>query len=411
MKILIVEDQLIDGGSHHLGQVSDIARCARAAFGAIVDILVNKTASKEAASLSGAVPCLRGVSPGRATAGIKGLLRPLQLALRTLLNAVTLLRWVMRHGPYDLVLVPTGWTAHVVSLMPAAIFAKRSIGRICIQFLCCWDVRSVKGRVSLTLTRCLLRCLRWLHPDLVLFGQTHAVCEEIRGQSDLSVEWMPDIAAEGSLANETLQREQKRSKRSGNLVDRPIVFGSYGFARHEQGSDLLQEAVARFLETDPHANVRFHIYWPNEGFLVDGKHIDANTVLEATGKVVFYRSKVSKEDTLRLMEETDWILLPYRKDSYAKRSSLLATDAICLGLPGIFTEGTFLQFLFEEYGAGFSIKDADVDGIVAAIRKAVADAERYGERARQKRDKAKEVFSAERFCSRLLRDLHERGNR
>lgn len=401
MKILIVEDQLIDGGSHHLGQIGDLVRFARSKWGATVDVLANNKASSEALSELAALPCLSGVSRGRARGVMRGVEKLFVLPFRVLRNAAVISKRLVAGGPYDVLLVPTAWTPHVVSLLLVRMFAGSQTPCICMQFLCCWDASSARGQAELTGIRLLLKGFRFFHPRLVLFGQTPGVCEDLRGKGDLRVEWMPDVAAEAALASTT--EEPTKNLSADRSQAEPIVFGFYGFARHEQGVDVLQDAVALFLSRNPQANVIFNIFWPSGDFaLPDGRLIGPRGDLENTGKVVFFRKPVSPEDTLNLLRRTDWVLAPYRKASYAKRSSLLATNALCLGIRAIYTEGTFLQSLYEDFGVGIIVPDGDVEALAQAIERAVVTCDEGRRDAEARRQRALKFFSADRFWSAVL---------
>ena len=307
-------------------------------------------------------------------------------------NAWVLVQDLKRHGPRDIILVPTAWIPHVLCLFPAAIFCRKQALAIRMQFLCRWDPAQRRARVELMILRRLLIALVSIHPDVRMFGQTPLVCEDIKGRSSLDVKWMPEPAHPVAIGP---ARTRSRSTR-------PLIFGSYGFARHEQGTDILQDAVRRFIENGSDGASVFRILWPCGEFkLPNGKWIGPDRNLETSGRVVFFREVLSKNDSIRLLEDTDWVVLPYRSADYRRRSSLLALDAICRGIPAIYTKGTFLEELFLQYGAGIGIPDGDVGALADAFKHAISDDLIFGRLAEERAEAARAAFSPKEFWRRM----------
>ncbi|MDL5047207.1 glycosyltransferase [Oscillatoria amoena NRMC-F 0135] len=313
--------------------------------------------------------------------------------VHTIKNAIALSSFLRDQSTYDLLLIPTTWTPHVLMLLPLMVFRKDKVKAIRLQFLCCWDVNSIKSRCALRILRIILICANCIHKDIGLFGQTLLVCDDIKGDSALNVTWMPDVA----------HPVEKTYKKKIYQSDQPLLFGFYGFARHEQGSDILQEAIKEFLKENSDLNVQFHIFWSSGGFYTPtGLWVEPDITLEKTGKVNFYREFISDDQYLSLLGKTDWIILPYLKESYQRRSSRVAVDAIIRGIPAIYTQETFLEELFSKYGEGIALSNNQAFDLAKALHDAYYHYSGRKSQPIQKKMNHLEVFTPEYFWKKLF---------
>ena len=67
------------------------------------------------------------------------------------------------------------------------------------------------------------------------------------------------------------------------------------------------------------------------------------------------------------------MVLPYRRLMYQSRSSAVAVEAACSGIPMIYTADSWLSDFVAEQGAGIAVADGDVAGLARAILAMAAD--------------------------------------
>ena len=180
------------------------------------------------------------------------------------------------------------------------------------------------------------------------------------------------------------------------------VFGSFGFARHEQGSDLLQSAVRGFLAQHPETSAKFLIRWTHDFLGADGALIRRDPVLLNDPRVEFLGSANSTDEYARQFARADALVLPYRLSSYRDRGSRVAAEAAMLGVPMIYARGTWLEELVTHCGAGVDFRDEDVDDLVRAMGEMAANLDQHRAAARANAQKAREYFSPGRFVRRLF---------
>lgn len=391
--VMIVEEQLVGLSGHHFGQLADLTKNARQC-GVVPSVLCGRTAPPEVSSELDARPVLDGLSPGSTVPLFRGRSGALCAVLLGILrNALTLIHQLGQQPRATLLLLPTAWIPHIAMLILVAAVSRSRISGVRVQFLSRWDPTRLRSRVDLRIVRFLLLILNRLHHDVRIYGQTPLVCADIRGNSSLNVEWLP---------------EPSHSVRSdlGTALGCPAettVFGSYGFARHEQGTDLLQSAIRILHERDPSFDASFRIVWPCGNFNApDGSVISPDLRLQESGKVNFFQNILKKNEILELLESTDWIVLPYRMSDYRRRSSLLAVDAICRGIPAIYTSGTFLEELFTRFGAGIPVSDSNAYELAIAIERAKRESPMFKAEAKSRADSARRFFSVKEFWQRVL---------
>jgi glycosyltransferase involved in cell wall biosynthesis len=386
-RILIVEEQLQDGFSHHLEYLQDLVDDARK-NGSRVKVLCNRRASAEVTRALEANPVLFGVSnsslqhfPARRRkrwAMLSGIIR----------NGWTIFCEIIANPPYDLILVPTAWYPHVLSIFPSMLICRRKMRRVAMQFLCQWNMTSRRSSRQLAWLRFLLRALQRWHPNVYYFAQTEAAKEDLQEFVGPRVEYAPDVAH--SVEGEPKARPLNPAGH--------VVFGFLGFARYEQGSDVLLDAIRILLSDQPETKATFHVFWSTTGFKTpEGRWIELDPELERSGKVIFYRSFMPREKRLALLEQLDWVILPYRVHPYAKRSSQVAIDAATRGIPAVYTKGTNQEVTFSQFGVGLGIADGAPKDLSRTILKACRENAAFQELARQKAPLARSAFSPSAF--------------
>ncbi len=164
----------------------------------------------------------------------------------------------------------------------------------------------------------------------------------------------------------------------------PITFTITcpGFARHEKGTDLFQEAIRILLARPDADDFRFVLQWPEPFAMPDGTMLGPDPSLVEDPRVEFLNQNLNSEEYASLLARTDLIVLPYRRKSYHHRVSRVAIEAEKMGIPIIYTEGTWSGEVADLSGCGVQIAEERPDSVADAIVKAVAEFPFLKEKAR-----------------------------
>jgi hypothetical protein len=182
---------------------------------------------------------------------------------------------------------------------------------------------------------------------------------------------------------------------------KPVVFGFYGFARHEQGVDVLMRAL-EILKDQGEVDAEFRIVWPKAFQMPDGAWIDREMFGHLGANVRFFENPLSPADYLREFLETDWLILPYRVASYEGRCSRISIEACVMGIPVIYTKGTDLEEVMRSHGEGIGVTEEDAGALASAIRLAVQQNWVFQEKAAEKQAHASAIFSGRSFLEAIL---------
>ncbi len=180
-----------------------------------------------------------------------------------------------------------------------------------------------------------------------------------------------------------------------------IRMASYGGARHEKGSDILQSAIARYLRERPQTRVQFILQWIDDFRDEHGVLITKDAALMNDPRVTYIGNYFIQDDYGRWLERTGVMLLPYRK-SYALRGSRVALEAMVHGIPVVATRGTTLEGQTAQFGASVLCEDGSVESLCEAIRCAEDNCASLREKASARAASAAEYFSMANFRSMLL---------
>lgn len=181
-----------------------------------------------------------------------------------------------------------------------------------------------------------------------------------------------------------------------------VTFGSFGFARHEQGTDLLQEAIHVLLQQHPELPLRFIIRWKDNFTTPDGIIVEPDLKLSRMGIVEYLGPAASTEEYLAHFARADAVILPYRLQSYRDRGSRVAAEAVLAGLPVICTKGTWLEELVTRCGSGTIVADGDVNDLARAIKEIATNLYAFKTQAYSNIAMAAEYFSPESYINRLI---------
>jgi len=176
-----------------------------------------------------------------------------------------------------------------------------------------------------------------------------------------------------------------------------VKLGSFGFARHEKGSDLLQDALLRVFNSGESAPTKFVLQW-GKGFKdAEGKFIEKSEPLLRHSQVEYIDRPLGTVEYFDRLSGLDGVVLPYRARSYGDRPSRVAVEAACLGLPFVYTRNTWLEDLARRFGAGIAFEDGNVNDLARAIGELVSRMAELKQSAAARVEVARRYHSPTRF--------------
>jgi glycosyltransferase involved in cell wall biosynthesis len=211
---------------------------------------------------------------------------------------------------------------------------------------------------------------------------------------------------------------------------KPIVFGCYGAARWEKGSDIFQEAIKLILKNEVPSGkcqvasgksqiqpvtsyqllvtaavrpLRFVIQWVEAFRDGEGNLVSIDPWLKSHPQVEVIGRFFEEDEYERRLAETDVMVLPYRSP-YRLRVSRVVIEAMMNGMPVIATRGTTLFEQAEEYGVVVGCEDGDAESLAEAILEVAENFEMMRVSAREKADAAAQSFSVGFFRDLLGRN-------
>jgi glycosyltransferase involved in cell wall biosynthesis len=184
-------------------------------------------------------------------------------------------------------------------------------------------------------------------------------------------------------------------------VKNPIVFGCYGAARWEKGTDILQAAIRRVFEENPEIPAKFVLQWIDDFNDERGRRVVLDTLLSEHPQVEVIGRYFQGDEYERWLAETDVIVLPYRSP-YRLRVSRVVIEAMIHGMPVIATEGTTLFEQAEEHGVVLGCEEGSAESLARAILEFAEVFAAMREAAEKKAEKAAESFSVGYFRELLM---------
>ena len=208
----------------------------------------------------------------------------------------------------------------------------------------------------------------------------------------------------------------------------PLVFGCYGAARWEKGSDIFQDAIKLILSnevkrekwrvasggnntssfiSEPFTSypllvtadarpLHFSIQWIEDFADAEGNLVQLDPWLKNHPQVNVIDRYFEEGGYERQLEKTDVMVLPYRSP-YRLRVSRVVIEAMICGMPVIATRGTTLFEQAEEYGVAIECEEGSAESLAEAILKVVEGFEMMRVRARDRATSAGESFSVKYF--------------
>lgn len=395
MRCLIVEEALESGKGHWPSYIGDLAGGFRAA-GDEVDVLVHRQATDEVVGRVGGTRWLSRncwVDP-RSQGKAGGLLHNWHF-FRELRS------WLKGREPYDRVLALTMRLQHLLAfsfLAGAGWLPERT--RFLLLFVQGFGTyqgpgvpTGFPGGMSMRLAGFAFAKLAPAVRDgrVELAAETKGMQDELRRFTGLPVSLFPHPVP---TAPESSEKPAS-----------PVVIACPGFARHEKGNDLLQEAIKTLLAGPDGGRLKFIVQWPDAFAMPDGSMLGPDPGLIQDPRVEFLNRSLDAAEYEALLQRTHLIVLPYRRESYHHRVSRVAIEAATRGIPLVYMDGTWSQEIAALAGCGVAIADetgaAVAEGLDQAIRRlgALADLARAGAPA------VSAYCSVSRFRSQLADEI------
>jgi glycosyltransferase involved in cell wall biosynthesis len=184
-----------------------------------------------------------------------------------------------------------------------------------------------------------------------------------------------------------------------------LLFGSYGPARYEKGSDVLTAAIEAFFRSDPESHSKFAVQWMQDFSLPDGRIFGIPPALTQNPQVEMIHHFFRDGEYAQRLEQTDVAVLPYRLSSYGLRGSRVLIEAMVHGIPVVATRGTTLAKQAEEFGAAVLCEDENIESLVGAIREMEQNYDALRNLALARMQTAREHFSVREFRQAFLRAI------
>jgi glycosyltransferase involved in cell wall biosynthesis len=148
---------------------------------------------------------------------------------------------------------------------------------------------------------------------------------------------------------------------------RELVFSALGPPRFEKGSDLILGAVAEILEKVPDFPGRFVLQWSADVFAPDGTEFPLPEEWKNHPKIEIIRESLDSASYQRRLDESDVLLLPYRRSQYHARLSGIAIESFQSGVPCICVSDTWVEDCMKEIGGGVAIANEEWRDLYEAI--------------------------------------------
>lgn len=237
-----------------------------------------------------------------------------------------------------------------------------------------------------------------------LFGKL-----EKKGQVTLAVETKGAMKEFTTISGLTFKlfphpvpiEEKEINRKELSEKDPAVHFACLGFARYEKGSDQLKVALEKLIQSRVEG-WKFTIQWTDPFMLPDGQECAPGELLEHSQQVEIVDKPLDSDEYRSLLENVDCMVLPYRNSSYYARLSRILVEAVCLGIPIIYTKSGWMEETVLEYGSGKGIEDGDYLALADAITELSDNYSFYKVQAKKNAKKAINYFSANNFVKSLL---------
>ncbi|PWU09041.1 MAG: hypothetical protein C5B50_28240 [Verrucomicrobia bacterium] len=423
MRWLIVEDALRDRKGHWLEYVATISDGLRA-LGDEVTVLADRKAEPFVVERLRAKPILPKSIWHRMGQEKSRFVRYGRVPIHALATWWAMSRYLRKNSPGDIIFVPTvtvhhllGWTLLLGRLL-------RTTEAKVLLFFINLPVRHDPGSgrpawISSPTAKLMNRLLQRMAPAIrsgrVVLGAEppamQSALAELTGQKVIYLpQPVPDcesaVCGAQNPCMDTFASDQKSKIHNlKSKIENGLLMACYGAARGEKGSDILQEAIGRYLQEFPDSRARFALQWIEDFENERGQRVQKDAALVSDSRVEYVTNYFKNGEYPEQLKHTDVLLLPYRLSSYRLRGSRVALEGMTMGIPLVVTGGSSFAGQMENFGAGLCSEDGDVASLTAAIRQMELQFEALKAKAMARKSAAQEEFSVSRFRQVLLAHL------
>jgi glycosyltransferase involved in cell wall biosynthesis len=402
MRWLIVEDALRDRKGHWFEYVDTFDQGLRA-LGDQVTILTDRHAEPFILETLKARPVLPDSIWHRMGDGAGALRRYLRVPAHAWQTWLSVRRFLRQDNNWDIIFVPTVLVHHLLGWYWLIRHSLRTSRARVLLFFPNLPIRLEADGTPIwnpsPTTRLMRGLLDKLKPDVlagrVLLGvETLEMREAFARLLQLPVIYFPHPVR--PLA-ETIAKVEDQTP-----VSDEILMACYGPGRAEKGSDVLQEALVRYVSQFPKSAARFAFQWMQDFKNEFGEIVEVSPSLQSHPSVDVIRRYFGEGEYLRQLLQTQVILLPYRISSYGLRVSRVVIEAMVNGIPVVVTNGTTLAAQAAEFGATIGCADGSAESLCAAIETAERNYPELRAQALEQMPKAREHFSVKTFRTLVL---------
>ena len=181
-----------------------------------------------------------------------------------------------------------------------------------------------------------------------------------------------------------------------------LVFSALGPPRYEKGSDLIVEAIQTLFKENPDFPGRFVLQWTAEVHTPHGKEIALPDEWRDHPKIEIIRETLSSEDYQQRIDESDVILVPYRRAQYHARLSGIVIEAFQSGVPCICISDTWVGECMARIGKGVSMTDESAPSLLRSINQFIEETSVNVRMTKSEVTQARKAHSPEAFANHLL---------
>jgi len=393
-RILLVEENLRSRKGHWF-QFAYSLRLAAAEAGCRVEAAGASHAEPEVVEVLGAAPVFSRSRLDRHGLSRWWGIRNFAFLWHNWLCYRELLGLLRRSEPFDIVFFPTASHYHLFAILLLQKLHPRRIPKAAIFFVqqpTSWPQGADQPRPDKIagLMKFQLMRFRGLQKRgrTVFAVETGRARDEFKQLAGIDAGLWPHPVAVGSV-------------RTSASANRPVVFGSLGFARHEKGSDMIAKALGLALADSRFADCRFVVQWGTNFQMPDGSTAVLPDHIRANPRVRVIDDPLDEPTYLEELHAISALLLPYRRSSYYGRLSRISIEAAAAGIPMIATPGTHLEEVVREQGAGVVIADESPEALVAGMAGYLARESEFRDLAMRRAPGAAAANSARRFLEIL----------
>ncbi|MFW2440691.1 MAG: glycosyltransferase [Arenicellales bacterium] len=398
-RLLIVEEALKNRNGHWYEYNKAILEEARSR-GIEVTLLVHKDIEKEICDELGATPWFPATSWDQVYCRSNSVIRYFGFLRHNFLVA----RWMTRHfrknPPYDIVLVPTvvlyHWLAWRWLIIPgsgswfkkAVLTIRTNVGKYDP------DNNSYSFNLSTRIFGKILKTFKHsVKNNKVVFAtDSNKLAEQYQLLSGIPFRTFPHPR--------TIDNLPVRDR--NDINDKCIVISALGPPRYEKGSDLIIGAMSKLIKHTPQLPLKFVLHWNKTDVLHDGNGVSISDEIKESDNVEIIRNNMSSHEYQKRIDETDLMLLPYRRHEYHDRLSGVAIEAFQSGASCICISNTWIEDCMKEVGSGISIKEESVDSLTRGILKYIENCEKYKSLANNNIQSARNFHSSAAFIDALF---------